>query len=385
MLSVFVLSTAINFLDRLTLATVGPRIRDEFQLSGAQYGIIVSAFQITYAVSAPFAGIWIDRIGLNRAISLAVGLWSCVGIATGFTRGLGGLIACRAALGIPEAAGIPAAGKAIYQYLRPAERALGHAVNQGGVSLGMVLAPPLATWLAVRWGWRHAFIVTGLLGLVWIPIWGFAARRSKGVPLPKPDRGSGVEMLRDRRLWVFVVANALSMIGYTLWSYWTNFYLMDARHLTFQQAAWYAWIPPVFAAAGGAAGGWLSLRLVQRGMAPTSARFRVCLVASVVSLATVAIPAAPSAAWATAGVSLSFFAILAFSVNMYALPLDVFGGAHAAFAVSMLTASAGAISALISTPIGYTVDHYGYAPVTIVAALSPMAASAVLWSTRATR
>ena len=88
MLSVFVLSTAINFLDRLTLATVGPRIRDEFQLSGAQYGIIVSAFQITYAVSAPFAGIWIDRIGLNRAISLAVGLWSCVGIATGFTRGL---------------------------------------------------------------------------------------------------------------------------------------------------------------------------------------------------------------------------------------------------------------------------------------------------------
>ena len=111
MLSVFVLSTAINFLDRLTLATVGPRIRDEFQLSGAQYGIIVSAFQITYAVSAPFAGIWIDRIGLNRAISLAVGLWSCVGIATGFTRGLGGLIACRAALGIPEAAGIPAAAR----------------------------------------------------------------------------------------------------------------------------------------------------------------------------------------------------------------------------------------------------------------------------------
>jgi ACS family hexuronate transporter-like MFS transporter len=295
------------------------------------------------------------------------------------------LIACRAALGIPEAAGIPAAGKAIYQYLRPAERALGHAVNQGGVSLGMVLAPLLATWLALRWGWRYAFIVTGLLGLLWIPIWGFAARRSKGVPLPKPDRGSGAEMLRDRRLWVFVVANAISMIGYTLWSYWTNFYLMDARHLTFQQAAWYAWIPPVFAAAGGAAGGWLSLRLVERGMAPPSARFRVCLVASVVSLATAAIPAAPSAAWATAGVSLSFFAILAFSVNMYALPLDVFGGAHAAFAVSMLTASAGAISALISTPIGYTVDHYGYAPVTIVAALTPMAASAVLWYTRATR
>jgi ACS family hexuronate transporter-like MFS transporter len=384
-LAVFVLSSAINFLDRLTLATVAPRIRDEFHLSGAEYGMIVAAFQITYAVSAPFAGMWIDRVGLNRAASIAVGLWSCAGISTGFTRGLAGLVACRSALGIPEAAGIPAAGKAIYQYLRPAERALGHALNQGGVSLGMVLAPPLATSLALQWGWRSAFVVTGLLGLAWIPAWNLVARRASAAPVPKPAAGSGAEMLRDPRLWAFVAANAVSMVGYTLWSNWTTLYLVDVQRLSFRDAASYAWIPPVFAAVGGLAGGWLSKRLVDRGVAPPAARLRICVAAAALAVAGAAIPAAPSAAWASAGISLSFFAILAFSVNMYALPLDVFGGARAAFAVSMLTASVGAISAVVAPPIGYTIDRWGYAPAIVAASLMPLAAAAILWSTRSAR
>src|ERR1039458_1096136 len=131
----FVLSTAINYLDRQTLATLAPAICAEFHLSDTEYGLILSAFSIAYAVSAPLAGMLIDRVGLNLGIGMAVGLWSCAGIATGFTRGLGGLVGCRAALGMTEAAGIPAAGKAIHQYLKPAERALGNAVNQAGVSL----------------------------------------------------------------------------------------------------------------------------------------------------------------------------------------------------------------------------------------------------------
>ena len=82
-LAVFVLSTAINYLDRATLSALGPVLTDEFQLSNTQFGLIGSAFSLTYAVSAPFAGMLIDRFGLNRAISYAVGLWSCAGMATG--------------------------------------------------------------------------------------------------------------------------------------------------------------------------------------------------------------------------------------------------------------------------------------------------------------
>ena len=113
-LAVFVLSSSINYLDRQSLATLAPLLRAEFHLSNAGYGLIVTAFSIAYAAGAPCAGVLIDRIGLNRAIGLAVGVWSCAGIATGFTRGLSGLVGCRAVLGIGEAAGIPGAGKAIH-------------------------------------------------------------------------------------------------------------------------------------------------------------------------------------------------------------------------------------------------------------------------------
>jgi ACS family hexuronate transporter-like MFS transporter len=377
-LSIFALSTAINYLDRQTLATVAPLLQAEFRLSNEQYGLILSAFSVTYAASAVFAGMLIDRMGLDRAIGLAVGLWSCTGIATGFTRGLGGLVGCRAALGITEAAGIPAAGKAIHQYLKPSERALGNAVNQAGVSVGAALAPPVATWLAVRSGWRSAFVAAGALGLIWIPVWRWASGRAPVAPLPEPGAGAGAELLRDRRLWSFVAANALSMVGYSLWTNWTTKYLVSARHLTLVQAAWYAWIPPVAATLGGFAGGSLSWRWVARGVPAPAARFRACLAASALSLATAAIPAAPSAAWATAGISLSFFAVAAFSVNMYTLPLDVFGGARAAFAVSMLVASYGVAQAAISWAFGRIVDLHGYAPLTLVAALTPLAACALL-------
>ena len=377
-LSVFALSTAINYLDRQALATVVPLLQAEFHLSNEQYGLILSAFSVMYAGGAVLAGLIIDRAGLGRVISVAVGLWSCTGIATGLTRGLGGLVACRAALGASEAAGIPSAGKAIHQYLKPAERAMGNALNQAGVSLGAALAPPVATWLALRYGWRSAFVATGFVGLLWIPVWRWAASHGPSQRAPATDFRAGFAILRDSRMWGYMAANALSMVGYSLWTNWTTKYLVSARHLTLAQAAWYAWIPPVAATAGGFAGGWLSWRRVAGGSAAPAARLRACLAAAFLSLATAAVPAAPSAAWATAGIAVSFFAVAAFSVNLYSLPLDVFGGGRAAFAVSMLVASYGAAQGIISWAFGRTVDLHGYTPLVMLAAFTPMAAYGVL-------
>jgi MFS transporter, ACS family, hexuronate transporter len=370
-LAVFVLSTAINYLDRAALGTLAPAVKAEFHLSNEQYGWIVDAFLITYMLSAPFAGMWIDRIGLNRAAQTAVAVWSCAGIATGLSSGIAGLAGCRAALGMAEAAGIPAAGKAIRRYLKPPERALGHAANQIAVSLGMVLAPPIATWIAVRSGWRAAFLFTGAAGLMWIPLWRWASERAPAGE-PPPIAGGAREILRDARLWIFVGANALSMIPYAFWTGFTTVYFVDVHHLTLQQAAWYAWIPPVFAGAGGFVGGWFSRLWMARGIPAADARFRVCVAASVLALATAAIPGAPNPSWGAAGISLSWFAIAAFSVNMYSLPLDTFAGGNAAFAVSMLTASAGA-AGLISPLFGWLIDHHGFAPVTAIAAVTPLA------------
>jgi len=385
-LAVFVLSTAINYLDRQLLAALAPVLKAEFRISNAQFGMMLAAFGLTNALSAPFAGTLLDRIGLNRAISLAIGLWSAAGIATGFTRGLGTLVGCRAVLGIAEGAGIPSAGKAIRQYLKPAERAMGHAMNQGGVSLGIALAPVVGAWVTARAGWRQAFVLTGVLGLLWIPLWNWVAVRSEAAPAPGPEPGAGRELLRDRRLWAFFLANALSMIPYSLWFNWTTLFLTDVHRLTLVRTAWYAWIPPVGATVGGVAGGWLSLRLMlRRGVPAMTARFRVCLAASVAALATAAVPAAPSPGWAAAAISLSFLSVAAFSVNMYSLPLDAFPSTHAAFTVSVLVASTGVTTVVASPVIGWVVEHYGYTPVTSFAAPMPLIACAVLWGTRSIR
>jgi len=387
-MAVFVLSSAINYLDRQTLTTLAPVLRAEFRLSHAEYGWILGAFSITYAASAPFAGLFIDRAGLNRAIGLAVGLWSCAGIATGFTRGLGSLVGCRAVLGLAEAGGIPAAGKAIHRYLAPAERALGNAVNQAGVSIGSMAALPLAARLAGTVGWRSAFLVTGALGLLWIPLWNWTARRAAAPESPEavgPASTNGSEVLRDRRLWAFVAANGLSMVGYSLWTNWTTQYLVDVYRLTLPAAARWALMPAASALLGGLAGGWLSLRLVNGGVPAMAARLRVCVAAAVVSLINAAIPAAGSPGWSAAAISVATFAVAAFSVNMYTLPLDAFGLSHAAFAVSILVASYGALQFVISPAFGRIIDLYGYAPVSTLAAFTPLAACAVLWTARATR
>ncbi len=380
-LGIFVLSSAINYLDRQSLAALAPPLRAEFHLSYEQYGLILTAFSITYTLCAPFAGLLIDRIGLHRTITLAVGVWSMAGIATGFTAGLASLVVCRALLGAAEAAGIPAAGKAIHQYLAPPERALGNAVNQMGVSLGLVLAPPVSAWIAVRHGWRAAFIVTGVLGVLWIPMWTRAARAAPSVtPPPQPVR-EALDILRKPRLWAFVLANALSMIGYSLWTNFTVSYLVDVHRLSLVEAAWYSWIPFVFAAAGGFTGGWLSLAWMRRGSEAVASRTNVCLLTAIVSLATAAIPWLSTPALSTAGISLAMFAVAAFSVNMYTLPLDTFGGARAAFAVSILVAAYGGVQAIISPLFGALIDQYGFAPVCRIAAVTPLAAFGVLkWS-----
>jgi MFS transporter, ACS family, hexuronate transporter len=382
LLSLFVASTAINYLDRMALAALAPLVKRDLSLSNTEYGWIVSGFSAVYAAAAPFAGLLIDRAGLNRAILLAVGVWSAAGIATGFTRGLGSLVVCRSILGLAEAAGIPAAGKTIHRLLRPAERGLGNALNQTAVSVGWLLAPPLATWFALQYGWRSAFLATGLLGPVWMFAWRRAAPREEVAP---EKTATPWELLRERRLWVFAGANALNMIGYSLWTNWTTVYLVEVHGLTLGQAAWYAWIPPVFAALGGFGGGWLSLRWMDRGMPAARARFLVCLAASVLALATAFIPSLTSVALVCGAMSLSIFAIAAFSVNNYTMPLDAFGGERAGFAVSILVSSYGAAQFVVSPAIGWMMDRHLYNPVTATAAVTPLLGCALLWFTRAVK
>ncbi|MBK9169505.1 MAG: MFS transporter [Bryobacterales bacterium] len=374
--AVFLLSTSINFLDRQTLVSVAPFIKDAFELNNTQYALLASAFSIPYAIAAPAAGLLIDRLGLTRGISLALGTWSLAGIATGLGTTFGTLVACRGVLGVAEAGGIPASGKAIARFLRPEERALGHSLNQVAVSLGLMAAPPLSLALAIHFHWRAAFLVTGVLGLLWIPLWRWMDPKLPDEPASRESTPRAI--LRDRRLWAFAAANATGMTLYAIWTVWTVLYLVDAAGATRAQAGWLASFTALFATLGGFSGGWLSFRLMRSGKDALTARYRGCLLAGVAALATAALPWLPGPALAAAGIAVSFFAVSAFSVNIYAMPLDVFGARHAAFAVAFLTTAYGLMQAAVSPLVGWLVDHHGYTPAVVGAAVTPLAACAIL-------
>jgi MFS family permease len=179
-------------------------------------------------------------------------------------------------------------------------------------------------------------------------------------------------------MWGFVIANALSMVTYSLWINWTTLYLVEVNRLTLVEAAWFAWLPPLAAMIGGFAGGWLSFRWAKQGMEPVAARTRVCLICAIVALETAFVPLTTGALWASAGISISILAVSAFSVNLYTMPLDVYDGARAAFAISLLVSAYGAMQAVVSPALGSLIDHYGYAPVCVLVSVTSLVAYGVL-------
>jgi MFS transporter, ACS family, hexuronate transporter len=383
--SVFVLSSSLNYLDRQLLAALAPTVRGEFQLSNEQYGLVISSFSLVYAAIAPAAGWFIDRVGLNFGAGIAVALWSLAGSATAWTRSFSGLLACRTVLGAAEAAGIPATGKANATYLEPRELALGTAFNQVGITLGSVAAPLIVTLMQRRYGWRSTFALCGALGFLWIPLWLFTSKRVPPVAAKSPIRKDGRELLRDPRFWGLAVANAFVMTLYALWSNWTTLYFVQERHMTQDQAnREFAWIPAVFATAGGFFGGVMSYRWIHAGMNVLRARLRICWISAVILLATAAVPLMPYPALAAAAISLSFFWTLAISTNVYALPIDLFGPAHAGLGVAALTSSFGLMTAFLSPWIGGVVDRVGFSPVCAVLAVMPVLGVAILqWTLNA--
>jgi ACS family hexuronate transporter-like MFS transporter len=385
-ITIFLFSSMLNYLDRQLLAAVAPALRSEFHLTNHQYGQVVSVFSILYALTAPMAGLFIDRVGLNLGAAVAVTVWSAAGALTGLTNSFRGLLATRTMLGIAEAGGIPLFGKANAVYLQPRELALGTAFNQIGISLGMTLAPLAVAAIAPRWGWRTAFPVCGALGLIWVPLWLFTARRIPARPTAKSETHATMrDVLVDPQLWGLVVSTVFMMGLYTLWSNWTTLYFVEQWHLS-QEAAnrRFAWIPPVFSIVGGLVGGWMAFHWIRGGTRVISARMRVCWICAIAALiATAAIPLMPSMALAAAAISISSFWAVCITTNLYALPIDMFGAARAGFGVAALTFSYGLMQTIFSPAIGWVVDHFGFSAVCWGMAGLPVIGVWILsWSTR---
>jgi MFS transporter, ACS family, hexuronate transporter len=389
--ALFYLSSTLNYLDRQILTTLAPIVQREFSLNNEQYGGILSSFSLVYAICSPLMGRMIDRLGLNVGTCLAVACWSIAGMARGWTDSLAGLQWATLALAAAEAAGIPATARFAQAYLKPEERALGSALSQIGLSIGAIAATRMAATFGASNDWRSAFFLCGALGFLWIPLWLIVARRAPAVQAaPVPGDAPVGELLRDPRMIGLFIANVFAMLPYTLWTNWTTILFTKTYGLDIKAASYFAGWPPFIAYFGSLLGGGLSMWLIRRGTEATLARRMVCLGAACGILLTFFVPWAATPWMATLLISASFFFASAWGVNLYVLPLDLFGQRYAAFAVSLLTASYGLLQFLVSRSIGRTVDQFGFGRVCAVAAVSPLVAwciieSAHRWSRSATR
>ena len=184
-------STVLNYMDRQAIALVGPQIKGEYRLDNEQFGWVLAAFSMTYALFQVPAGYLVDRWDVRWTYAGAVGFWSLAGMAAAFSPNLATLILLRALLGVGESFNWPCALRVTAAILPPKDRSLGNGIFNSGAAVGAVLTPVMVTLLTARYGWRTAFFTVGMLGFVWVAVWltlmGGARRQSlAGEGLEKP-------------------------------------------------------------------------------------------------------------------------------------------------------------------------------------------------------
>jgi len=411
--------TMIGYVDRLALSVAAPVVRKEFGFTNEQYGFITFAFLATYAAGQLFLGPFIDRLGSKRSLSLAVFWWSVASCVHAFARGVGGFFAARAFLGITEAVNFPAAYKVVAEWFPRAERSMASGFITAGTGIGAIIAPPLITFLIVAFddlhtrglspthGWQAAFIVPGVLGLVWVWIWKrhfylpehdpalgederalvMAERVAPAVettgrrPLSEEMRAYFARLtywFRYRETWGLALARFTADGAFYFVALWIPNYLSDVRGFGLKEIAWAAAIPFVFADLGSLVGGYAGQRLIRNGWTVDASRKAMIWIGAL--LVPLALPAVyvDSAVLAVLLMGLGIFGIQVKSASLFAVPADIFPPTAVA-TVWGASGAAGSLAAAFSQPvIGWTIDKYSYEPVFVAVALMHIVSAACI-------
>lgn len=219
MLWVLMFSCALNFLDRQVINILAEPIKLEFGLTDAQLGSLTGlAFALFHAAfSLPVARL-ADRTDRSAVLAASTLAWSLATIASGFTSTFAQLVAARMAVGAGEAGGVAPAHALIADCTPRHMRARALGFYSAGIPLGGLIGMVLGGFLLDAVGWRIAFIVAGLPGLVLAPLIYFAVRdprrgRDRNVPTSAQPGFSEIaaEFASNRSFVLVTVAGALMM------------------------------------------------------------------------------------------------------------------------------------------------------------------------------
>ncbi len=353
------IAAILNYIDRQTLSALAPTIQKDLDMNEQDYANVVNIFLVAYTIAYLISGRIVDKIGTRTGMLLFVAWWSVANAFTAASRGITSLSIYRFALGLGEAGVWPAASKAVSEWFPKKERAFAIGLYTMGATVGATLAPyiviPLATnnyathmpvlveWLGQGTGWRLAFILTGLVGLLWLIPWLVVYRVPKKSKLitedelellaadaatddpadvAKENTWSWKQVLLFRGTWLLLIGRLITDPVWYFFQFWFPKYLSSDRALTQEQLK-ITWVIYAAAGIGSLFGGWLSGKLVKRGVDPVNSRLWVMLGCACI------MPLSPLISQVT-GLNLSIsitictvIAALAWLINISSLVLDV--------------------------------------------------------------
>lgn len=353
------LASVINYIDRQTLSVVAPQLTRELHMSPVQYSNVLQAFLIAYTIMYLGSGFLVDRWGTQVSLAAFMAFWSVSNMLHAFARTPFQLGVFRALLGIGEPGNFMAGFKAISEWFPPKERAFVNGLQNGGASIGAIVAPPLIVWLTIKFNWHTAFVVTGAIGLVWLIGWlsiystpPLLTARSVA-PQPKS------ELLRLPQTWGLLFAKFFSDPVWWFYLFWLPKYLVEQRHFSMLQMGMLAWLPYLTADLGAFGGGIASGWLIKRGYEPVRARKITLLPCALIMPLSVLVPGSSSAV-AMVLISVVTFAHMAWKTNLMTLTNDIYPVGVVGSVSGIIAFGSGVGSTLFTNLTGQVVEHYSY-------------------------
>jgi len=336
--AVLLLGVTKNYMDRQVISVLKPTLQPLLGWSEIDYGHLVSAFQLAYAIGMLAIGRFIDLVGTRAGYALAMIAWSLASMAHGLATSFREFMGARIALGFGEYGVFPASIKAVAEWFPKKERALATGVFNAGSNLGAILAPFVVRWINGQWGWRSAFFLVGGLGFVWVALWlgvyrppeEHAACSSRELVYIRSDADEKrpkvpwLRLVPHRQTWAFVLGKFLTDPIWWFYLFWVPDFLQKQHGLALAQIGWPIAVIYVMADFGSVAGGWLSSALISRGRTVNVSRKAAMLVCALSVLPIMLAPKLQSTWVAVLVIGLAAAAHQGFSANIFTLTSDMF-------------------------------------------------------------
>ncbi len=304
-------ATTINYIDRQVIGLLKPYIQDDLGWSEADYGYIVTAFQVAYGIGMLVCGRMLDKFGSKIGYSIAIIVWSIGAVLHAAVRSVTGFGAARAILGLGEAGNFPAAVKVIAEWFPKRDRAYATGLFNSGTTIGAIIAPIIVTAITLQWGWRWAFVITGLLGFFWVVAWWLIYVAPEKNPkvnaaeleyihskdeceeeaeLPQGRAVTWGELFRHRQTYAILFSRFVTDWVWWLFLFWTPDFLNKVHGVDLKSTVLPLIIIYTMSSIGGIYGGHVSSQFVRFGRSLDFARKTTILLFALLVLPLNAIP-----------------------------------------------------------------------------------------------